>query len=146
MYHTCRTYFSVEFEFDTKRNAELLRQRSEHAPEEIGIFNKDEVEKFIKENFNVTPVWYRHHFVIGYNGNFNVDVNEMVRVSLKDLFGKERKIKELQKKFPVSTVLEIIPQIIVNNKQPKPYLSLERDIISFLHKSNTILDLDYYVF
>lgn len=144
--HTCKTYFSVCFEFDVARNAELLKARRDCSPEEIGIFRKDEVEAFIKEAFGVVPRWDRHHFVIGYNDTYDIDVNQMLHVTLKDLFGKQDQIRELQQKFPVTTVLEIIPHIIADSEEPKQCLSPDRDILDFLSESGTALDLDYYIF
>ncbi len=82
---------------------------------------------------------------MGFNENYNVDVNEMLRVTLKDLFGKEEQIKKLKKEFSLSAILEIVPVIASNSNEPNQYLSLERDIIEFLYKSETDIDLDYYV-
>lgn len=143
--HSCKTYLSVNFEFDRKKNAELLRLHRDCTPEELGIFNKEEVEDFITEKLGVTPKWRRHHFVIGYNEKYDVDVNEMLRVTLNGLFGKEDLIKELQQKFALTAVLEIVPYIAEESEEPKQYLTLERDIIDFLYKSGAEMDLDYYV-
>lgn len=143
--HSCKTYFVVYFNFDREKNAALLRERFDCLPEEIGIFNKEEVEKFIIEAFGVHPQWDRHCFIIGYNEMYNVNVNEMLRITLKDLFGKEDKIKELCKKFGVTVMLEIVPYIVGDSEEPCQILSLERDIIEFLYDSGAEMDIDYYV-
>ena len=86
--HKCKTYFSVWFKFDFQKNMAFLKERRQSRPEEIGIFNKDEVEKYIVDTFGTVPDWCRHHFVLGNNENYDVDVNEMLRVTLKDFIGK----------------------------------------------------------
>lgn len=143
--HECRTYFSLNFDFDIKKNAGLLKKRRDCKPEEIGILNKKEAEGAVIKAFGIIPEWKRHRFVLGFNENYNVDVNEMLRVTLKDLFGKEEQIKKLKKEFSLSAILEIVPVIASNSNEPNQYLSLERDIIEFLYKSETDIDLDYYV-
>ncbi len=143
--HECRTYFSLNFDFDIKKNAGLLKKRRDCEPEEIGILNKKEAEVAVIKAFGIIPEWKRHRFVLGFNENYNVDVNEMLRVTLKDLFGKEEQIKKLKKEFSLSAILEIVPVIASNSNEPNQYLSLERDIIEFLYKSETDIDLDYYV-
>mgnify|MGYP001043382847 CR=1 FL=1 len=143
--HECRTYFSLNFDFDIKKNAGLFKKRRDCEPEEIGILNKKEAEGAVIKAFGIIPEWKRHRFVLGFNENYNVDVNEMLRVTLKDLFGKEEQIKKLKKEFSLSAILEIVPVIASNSNEPNQYLSLERDIIEFLYKSETDIDLDYYV-
>lgn len=143
--HACRTYFSLNFDFDVKKNAELLKARRDCKPEDIGIFNKNEAERAVISALGETPEWKRHRFVFGYNESYDVDVNVMLRQTLKNLFGKEEEIKKLQKEFSLSATLEIVPLIASKSKEPNQYLSLERDIIEFLYKSETQVDLDYYV-
>lgn len=142
---SCKTYFSIGFEFDVRKNAQILKEGRECMPEELGIVNKVEAEKFIIEQLGIIPQWKRHHFVIGFNGEYNVDVNEMLRSTLKDLFGKEQKLREMKERFAVSTTLEIVPHIVANSEEPSQILSLDSDIIAFLYKSGTAVDLDYYV-
>ena len=143
-HHSCATYFAVCFDIDVDKNAALLRKSLDCTPEEIGIYNKEEVEAAIIE-LGVIPKWHRHRFVIGYNDNYDVNVNEMIRVTLKELFGKEAAIKELCDKFNVTAMLEIVPHIAKSSNEPTQILSLESDIIDFLHKSGTQMDLDYYI-
>lgn len=143
--HTCKTYFSVNFEFDRQKNAELLKKGRDCAPEEIGIKSKTEAEKFIIDNFSLKPQWERHRFVIGLNEKYDADVNEMIRATLKDLIGKEDKIAEMKEKFSVQTVLEIVPYVAVDSDEPTQNLSLDDDIIDFLYATGTSHDLDYYV-
>ena len=145
MEHSCKTYLSVNFDFDMQKDIKLLKEHKECMPEEIGIINKAEVEKFINEEFGIIPIWKRHCFVMGFNDKYEADVNEMLRVTLKDLFGKENKIRELQEKFSVDAVLEIVPQIATDSDKPYQLLSIADDVIDFLYKANVTHDMDYYV-
>lgn len=143
--NSCKTYFSVNFEFDRQKNAASLKEGRECTPEELGIFNKKEVEKFMKDVFGVKPEWRRHHFVVGCNEKYKTDVNKMIRKTLEKLLGKEDKIKEMQKRFSVTTVLEIVPYIASDCKESPQNLSLDGDIVDFLYNSGTAHDMDYYV-
>jgi len=141
---TCKTYFAVLFPIDQEKNIALLKQKKDCSPEELGICNQQEVGEFLTQTLGVSPVWNRHHFVIGYNDAYHADVNEMLRITLKGLFGKEDKIKEMQTRFGVTTSLEIVPTIVSDAEQ-RQNLSLDPDITDFLYSSATAMDLDYYV-
>lgn len=146
--HSCRTYFLIGLECDRKKNAALIKERGigDCLPEEIGIYNKEEVERAIRERLGVVPVWRRHSFEIGLNEAYRTDVNEMIRVTLKDLFGKEDVLKKLKEEFSVTTVLQIVPRIESASAEPKPLLSLDSDVVSFLYLSGAEVDMDYYVY
>lgn len=120
--HTCKTYFSVGFDG-----------------------NAEELERFIVDNLGVTPGRDGRYFIIGGNSRYSPDVNKMLAVTLKDLFGKEDKIKEMQEKFSVTCALEIVPYIASSSEKPPQNLSLNAEIIDFLYNSGTAMDLDYYV-
>ena len=143
--HTCKTYFTVNFEFDLKKNAELIRKGTPCVPEDLGIFTKDEAEKFLRERLGVDPVWKRHHFEIGRNETYRADINEMIRITLKDLFGKEALLKELQQTFGVTTSLVLVPYIASESEETHRNLSPDRDVIAFLFESNTMHDMDYFI-
>lgn len=143
--HSCTTSFVFQFDFDFKKNVELLHISRNCKPEQIGIVNKDETEQAIAHALEVKPAFNRHHFVIGVNSDYNVYVSDMARVTLKDLFGKEEQIVELKKRFNLTTVLSIVPYIVKDSDEPNQCLSLDDDIIEFLYKTGTQMDLDYYV-
>ena len=139
----CNTFIAVWLECDIEKCDAAIAEGRVCTPEEIGITNKDEIEKFIIEEIGVTPRWDYHLLLIGFNFDYDVDVNKMLRITLKDLFGKEDKLKLLQEKFSVPITLEIVPYIEYQSNEPKQILSLERDIIEFLHKSDVKMSLFY---
>lgn len=143
--HSCKTYFTFQFDFDHQKNIELLHHGRKCQPEQIGIYNKDEVEQAIIELLGVKPVFNRHSFEIGRNEAYSVNVSDMVRVTLKDLKGKEQEILNIKRRFMLTTCLQIVPHIVADSELPNQCLSLDDDIIAFLHKSGTSMDLDYYV-
>ncbi len=143
--HSCTTSFVFQFDFDFKKNVELLHISRDCTPEQIGIMNRDEVEQAIMSVLGLTPVFNRHHFVVGANTSYNVYVSDMVRITLNDLFGKEAQIVELKKRFNLTTTLSIVPYIVKDSDEPNQCLSLDDDIVEFLYKTGTQMDLDYYV-
>lgn len=143
--HSCKTCFVFQFDFDKEKNTELLRYGRECQPEQIGIYNKDEVEQAIIATLGVNPIWKRHSFEIGRNEDYRVYVSDMIRTTIKDLVGKEQKIVELKKRFNLTASLIIVPYIVADSELPNQCLSLDDDVIAFLHKSGTSMDLDYYI-
>ena len=81
---------------------------------------------------------------IGRNEIYDVDINKMVRITLKDLFGKEDVLVMLKEKYNLEYYLERVLGIYCDSVHP--ILSLDADIIEFLYKSKTIDDLDYYIY
>lgn len=143
--HSCKTYISVSLDFDRDKNVELLRHGiKECEPEDIGIYNRDEVER---ELLRLTDdiSWFIHSFEIGFNDEYDVDINKMIRVTLKDLFGKQQLIKEIAARCHVEFYLHLVPYIVQDSDEPTQILSLDDDIIAFLHESGISLDLDYYI-
>jgi len=139
----CITYFAVLFKFDNKKDLKLLKEKGKCQPEDIGIFNQDDVCKYIKNTFGVTPKWNKHHFMIGYNEKEKIELNESIRDTIKDLIGKEKRIKEMCKKYGAFTSLIVRLKITKKTKEQNQTLKINNDIIDFLYKSNTTMDLDY---
>lgn len=142
--HSCMTYLAVSFDVDARKSAELLRGGKTPEPELLGITAKPDVERELAA-LGCPAVWARRRFVIGQNTEYNTDVNEMLRVTLSDLFGKERELLRLSREYGVRIALEIVPRIAADSDSPNPILSLDGDIIEFLYKSGATLDLDYYI-
>ena len=87
-----------------------------------------------------------HDYYTKVNSDYDVDVNNMIRVTLAPFFGKESAIKKIARDFGVSFMLEIVPELYAGSEYPTPILSLERDIIEFLYLSGADYDLDLYIF
>ena len=84
---------------------------------------------------------------VGRNEVYNVDLNVMVRETLKDLFEKEKILLELKRKYHLTYYLERVIHIYADTENNiNPILSLAPDIVAFLYKSDTEDDLDYYVY
>lgn len=142
--HTCATSFSFVLDCDI----DLVRKNggfTKCSAEQAGILNKDEAEQAIASTLGVTPVYRFGRLEIGRNEDYNVYVSDMIRVTLRDLFGKESQIVELKKRYNLTSYLLIVPYVVADSEQPKQCLSLDDDIIAFLYKTGTSMDLDYYV-
>ena len=125
--HSCITCFNVYGCFDSK---ELLK--------ELNIDCLLCEEKKLKNGVLSLK--------IGFNKVYDFNVNNMIRVTLKDLLCKVDLLKKLKDKYKLEYCLEIVPSIVKDCDIPKQILSLEEDIIEFLSKTKTIHDVDYYVY
>ena len=123
--NSCLTYFFVEHDgkLDKKEFCKILN------------LDENKIEHFSTDNT----------IEIGRNEIYDVDVNKMVRVTLKDLFGKEEKLLYLKEKYNLYYALERVPSIVADTTEPHPILSLDSDIVEFLAKTGTVDDLDYYI-
>lgn len=120
--HSCRTYFSIACD-DNNRAA-------------VKNYLTEITDELIESG---------RGFIIGLNEDYDVDVNVMLRLTLKSLFGKEDKIKFLYEAFGAATTLEVVPYISDTCENPQQILSIDKDIIEFLYKSGATYDLDYYI-
>ena len=82
---------------------------------------------------------------IGHNRVYRPNLNEMVRETLKDLFGKEHILVELACEYDLEYTLHRVPTIVDDAPNPTPILRLDRDIIEFLYLTNTKDNLDYFI-
>lgn len=124
MKNLCRTYFSIDGEFD--------------------VF--DVKEKLNINNIEIHTEKNKNYIIIGNNDKYDVDVNKMIRITLKDLFNKIDILNEIYDKYNVKFYLEIVPEINGNSEEVHPILSLDHDIIEFIYLTKTIHDLDYYIY
>lgn len=143
---TCLTYLSVDFPIDHEKNVALLQKGKEGSLEELGIdpSAKEEVERALRARTD-SVLWDYHHFEVGRNECYDIDVNRMLRVTLKGLFQNARALKQLAEKYHLSLFLTVVPTLVAGSEEPSQYLSLERDIVEFLYFSGAKLDFDYYV-
>ncbi len=132
--HECRTYFRIIGEFDTKKVLNLLEVKADN------VFNKGEIiekSKKIREFDEIT---------IGFNNEYDVNINVMIRKTLKDLIPKIAILADLKKTLSLEYYLVLVPEIYSESEAPNQILSLENDIIEFLYLTKTEQDLDYYVY
>ena len=119
----CLTYFAVYFkdEFD------------------LGDF----CEKLGLDEAQIRPLIKKNKIEIGKNENYNVDINEMLRETLKDLFGKEDVLFQLKEDYQLEYYLVRVP--LLSADAINPILCLDRDLIEFLYLTTAEDELDYYV-
>lgn len=132
--HKCRTYFLITGNFDAKDILNTLDV------ENYEVFKKGEEYKISKRKREFDEI------KIGFNDKYNVDINEMIRETLKDVINKTDVLKMLKKEFNLDYALVLVPEIYSDSEEPNPLLSLDRDIIEFLYLTETDIDLDYYVY
>ena len=123
---SCLTYFCVIYDEETFDSKDF--------------FNSLNLDYEIFERFGTNK-----SIEIGRNEIFDININEMVRVTLKDLFGKVEILLSLKKKYNLTYYLERVPSLVYDTDEPNQILSLEPDIVEFLYKSQTEDDLDYYI-
>jgi hypothetical protein len=144
--NTCHTYLRVITSYDKEKYTEYLKKRNfNFAPEDIGVFNKDEMEKALK-SFTKNVEWKNYEFIVEDNDKYNVDINEMIRATIKPFVGREEEVKTLKEKYGLEILLTIVPEIYADNEEVRPLLSLDDDIIAFLYNTNISHDLDYYIY
>ena len=81
---------------------------------------------------------------LGANTDYEPYVSDMIRVCLGSLLKKPEEFKALKGKYHCRSVLCIVPHL-VDSEEPQQCLSLEKDIIEWLHLSDSEMDLDYYL-
>ena len=123
---SCYTYFAVIYSDDN--------------------FNLDEFIKNLGlKDYTIKVFPSRKKIEIGYNDKFNIDINFMLRETLKDLFGKETYLLEMKEKYNLEYYLERVLCLKKKTGLVHPILGLDNDIVEFLYKTKTIDDLDYYI-
>ena len=122
MKHQCRTYFYIHSEQEI----------------DIEVLSKKLSLELAKKDANAVK--------IGFCDEYDVNINNMLRKSLKDLFGKEKVLVELKQQYNLEYFLARVPEIYSESDEPNQILSLEPDIIKFLCETETIDDLDYYIY
>jgi hypothetical protein len=134
--HGCKTYLRVVPDEDEVYNLEGDEEREKY----FSVL-ENAIKKLTSDYARVND-----EFVICVNCDYDVDVNVMARKTVREFIGREQELIALQNLFKVDIWLEIVPYILHDADEPKPLLSLERDLIEFLYKSCVELDIDYYIF
>lgn len=73
-------------------------------------------------------------------------VDILVDEVIGQLFDKIEIINELKKQFDLYSVLEIVLYLDTNEKQSTPSLGYNLKTIEFLHRTQTVIDVDIYRF
>lgn len=73
-------------------------------------------------------------------------VDGLVDEVIEQLYDKIDIINELKNQFKLNSVLEIVMYIDTNVEQPTPALGHDLKTIEFLHRTQTITDVDIYRF
>ncbi len=106
-------------------------------------FDSEQIQAELDELASFDMRW--DYLYYGENDTYEEDLNDMLRKTLAGLLGKEEQLKALQDKYILILQLEIYAVIIKDSSLPKQRLSLDKDIIEFLHKTNTQLKFGYKV-
>lgn len=147
--HTCLMYLGIWFEPSRrlKLYKELFKNQLQSDDEIYALFKDDEILEInaVKEkvrkiinDFDQFEYWFR----LGLNEEYNVDVNVMLKKTLKNLFGKEEELKKIREDLCVPLTLNIYATIIMDCEEPKQNLQLNDDMLEFLEKSKITLNLE----
>ena len=82
---------------------------------------------------------------IGLCETYSLDVNDMYRVTLAELFGKEETLARLKQDLGLDYYLISVPELYRDNDGAHQILGLDYDIIEFIYLTKTVHDIDYYV-
>ena len=122
----CLTYFLVEYDESTFDMRDFCTQLS---------LDFNEIERFSADGY----------MEIGRNEFFDLDVNVMLRRTLKDLLGKEAILLDLKEKYALKYTLERVPLLQATENAPYQRLSLDEDILRFMYLCKVKDDLDYHI-
>lgn len=128
--HTCYTYFFISGVF----NVEEITKRLNLVPMDKWSMDKfDENGKRYEESF-----WQ-----FGLCENYNPQVFNMMRETIKPLLGKEEELKKIKEEYHVKMFLEVT--CAINEEEALPSFSPSPDVIDFLHDSGVEIDFDLYI-
>lgn len=146
--HCCTTCFAVwtDKELWGKRYSEKLDDPNLSDEEFLAIIRNEETFDRnvvadelgnVSENFEQLANWLR----LGLNDNYSADINVMLRETLKELFGKEQLLKDIQDRRFVPMTLEVFVTVIKDSDEPKQNLTIDKDIKEFMKKAGVELRL-----
>lgn len=131
--HECKTYLFLKLKgIDDYRIDMGAYERMDNLGMAISAFTEDYVLR-------------KYGYEIARNEEYDVDINNMVRKTIRNFVGKEKEIRQMLERFGAEMYLEIVPEIRADCDEPKPILSPDDDVIEFAYKSGVKLDIDYYV-
>lgn len=83
--------------------------------------------------------------IIGWNNEYDIDINVMVRKSLGLFMEKAKELANLKGEYGLEYYLERVPSLVSDATQNRQNLSLAADVIRFLADSGAVDELDYFV-
>lgn len=73
-----------------------------------------------------------------------IDIDELVLQAIEKFVGKEEEILSIKEEYNLSSTLEIVLWIDMNEETSTPYIGHDLKVIDFLHKTRTKTDVDIY--
>ena len=131
--HRCHTYFSISGDFSPQALMGRLGLKADK------FVAKGEQTKFGK----VAQFSYAK---FGLNEEYDVDVNVMIRKTIAPFLDKIDLLCHLKNSFGLEYAIVIVPELVAESDEPKPVLSLDRDIVEFMYLTGATHDLDYYIY
>ena len=125
--HTCLTYFYVD----------TTQSNNFDSASFVSALGVDKNYAVLRDNGCMR---------MGQNECYNVDINVMVRQTLAPIWDKQKLLAELKRQYSLTYYLVRVAHVYANCASPKPLLSLDADVVEFLHQTGTLDDLDYYVY
>ena len=120
----------------------------------VGIFNPDDISAMLglipEKSWKIgdlRPNGTNYDFAyweIGRCAEYDVEVEKQMRKTISVLQDKIFVLNQIKDKYDVSFVLEIVPEIYVNDTNP--CLAPSLDIIDFCHATRTEIDIDMCVY
>lgn len=107
--------------------------------------NTNEIIKLLNINNNDIGKITEKSIEIGRCEEYDVNINNMIRVTIKELIGKEELLLKIKEEYNLNFYLSKVINIDNSCDEPMPILGIEEDIIEFLYKTKTIDDIDYYI-
>lgn len=133
----CITYFKIVGDFEPNEILDILNIRPTKVTrkgDNYLFLNQEKTSEFSL-------------IEIGYNDQYNVEIDLMIEKTIKELRSKIKELKELKMKYPdIEYTLEVVPKITPNFDEPNPYISPTKEIMKFLVEIDADYDIDYYIY
>lgn len=145
--HYCKTQLRIGFDFDDGGDIYLQRLNDpDMSDEKFKKLESERSDEFLIENeFSQLSINYEKfwtYLICGENEKYNADINVMLRETLKDLFGKEEKLKALRYRFCLSLTLEVTVTVCKSSEEPEPDLTIAWDIDEFLKRADVEIKIN----
>ncbi len=128
----CYTYFAIKGDFKPDDITEIL-QINPSKSWKIGH------KRSVGNSYYDFAVWE-----YGRCNDYDVITENQILNTIADLKSKIPLLKDIKRKFDVSFVLEVVPELHVN--ETTPTLGPNREIIEFCYETQTDFDIDLYLF